>query len=86
METNSVSVNPQFVSTSDLHTSAAGLDGAAQHLAAVPFDIDGQPRNPSTPDIGADEFMTGPNNPPTVSITISDVSYPEDSGPHTTVG
>jgi len=29
--------------------------------------------------------MTGPNNPPTVSSPISDVSYPEDSGPHTRV-
>jgi pectin methylesterase-like acyl-CoA thioesterase len=82
MEANSVSVNPQFVSTSDLHTSAAGLDAAGQHIASVLTDIDGQPRHPSTPDIGADEFMTGPNNPPTVRSHITDVDYPEDSGPH----
>jgi hypothetical protein len=85
MEANSISANPQFVSQTDLHASAAEVDGAAQHLAAVPTDIDGQPRHPSTPDIGADEFMFGPNNPPIVASHITDVDYLEDSGPHTRV-
>ncbi len=59
--TASKSVSPSFVSATDLHlTNALGdnlcLNGAATPIAAVTTDIDGQTRNSTTPDIGADEF------------------------------
>uniref|UniRef100_UPI000481D063 T9SS type A sorting domain-containing protein n=1 Tax=Kaistella palustris TaxID=493376 RepID=UPI000481D063 len=59
--THSVNVKPTFVSETDLHltTANAGLDGKATPLAEVTVDIDGETRNATTPDIGADEF-TGP--------------------------
>lgn len=56
---NSKNVNPVFISSNDLHlqqsTINAALDGQAQALSSVPSDFDGQARNISTPDIGADE-------------------------------
>ncbi len=55
-DSNSVSVNAQFVGLNDVHTSASALNAAAIPLSLVPTDIDGEPRNPATPDIGADEF------------------------------
>ncbi|KPK86248.1 MAG: hypothetical protein AMS27_05525 [Bacteroides sp. SM23_62_1] len=58
MDQHSVSLNPGFVSASDLHVTNAKLDGIGDTtiLAEVPKDIDGTQRNTSTPDIGADEF------------------------------
>ncbi len=55
-DAHSVSGDPQFTSASDLHSSAPLLDGAGTPLAAVPADIDGEPRSLTAPDIGADEF------------------------------
>lgn len=55
LDGNSVSVNPEFVTDSDLHTTANGINGRGMSLAAVPEDIDGETRDPATPDIGADE-------------------------------
>ena len=57
LDGNSVSVNPAFVSDSDLHTTANGINGRGTSLAVVPDDIDGEERDPATPDIGADEDM-----------------------------
>ena len=56
LDSNSVSVNPQFTSASDLHSKAAGINNKAIPLALVTDDIDGQARSTTTPDIGADEF------------------------------
>ena len=53
---NSVSVDPGFVSATDLHTTAPLLNGAGTPLATVTTDIDGEPRNATAPDIGADEY------------------------------
>jgi CARDB/Periplasmic copper-binding protein (NosD)/Right handed beta helix region/Bacterial pre-peptidase C-terminal domain len=70
-ETHGVNVNPSYVSTTDLHTAAPGLDGAATPIANVLDDIDGQLRNATTPDIGADEFTNGvvDHTPPNTSFT-----------------
>ncbi|MCF8295865.1 MAG: T9SS type A sorting domain-containing protein, partial [Bacteroidales bacterium] len=56
MDANSLSVNPQFVSSTDLHTCSSGLNGSGYPLIEVNTDIDGQLRAVFTPDIGADEF------------------------------
>lgn len=52
----SLSTDPLFVSTTDLHTNAAALNNVATPIAAVTVDIDGDTRSTTTPDIGADEF------------------------------
>jgi hypothetical protein len=51
---NSLSVDPQFVSATDLHASRAALAGAGLS-GLVPDDIDEELRK-SPPDLGADEF------------------------------
>lgn len=59
MDANSVNVHPGFVSKTDLHTNTLWLDGKATGLSSeVSDDIDGQVRNTSTPDIGADEYTS----------------------------
>ncbi|MDI6803523.1 MAG: T9SS type A sorting domain-containing protein, partial [Bacteroidota bacterium] len=55
-DANSVSLDPLFTSNTDLHIGTLGLDSAATPLASVTDDIDNEPRDPSKPDIGADEF------------------------------
>ncbi len=58
MEANSVAGNPQFNSATDLHINpAAGtpVESAATPIAGIGSDIDGDARNGSTPDMGADE-------------------------------
>ncbi|HZV70613.1 MAG TPA: CARDB domain-containing protein [Saprospiraceae bacterium] len=54
-DANSHSVNPQFMSESNLHVSNIILNGAGQTIPSVTTDIDGNTRN-TPPDIGADEF------------------------------
>lgn len=69
-DANSISVNPIFVSATDLHIDQYNEENAAFNNlgtpainATVPKDIDGQIRNTTTPDMGADEF--GPISMPT---------------------
>ncbi len=54
-DANSLSVDPQFVSDTDLHAQNLALSEAGVALAAVTKDIDGQDRR-DPPSIGADEF------------------------------
>ncbi len=53
---NSVSEDPLFYSDTDLHALQIALDGGATSLSAITVDIDGEERDPTAPDIGADEF------------------------------
>ncbi len=55
-DTNSVSVDPGFISVADLHATATALDNKGTPRANVGDDIDGTIRSLTTPDIGADEF------------------------------
>jgi|GEM_PF-2901859 len=54
-DTHSVSVNPMFVSNEDLHLFNVALNNSGTYVG-VDEDIDGEPRDTTTPDIGADEF------------------------------
>ena len=54
---HSISVDPQFVSATDLHARNPALSRAGVKVAAVPRDIDGEDRR-DPPSIGADEFST----------------------------
>jgi hypothetical protein len=61
-DSNSMSITPQFVSATDLHVLADTLDGAAKPIAGIATDIDNNPRNANTPDIGADEIGANDND------------------------
>jgi hypothetical protein len=57
-DANSVSGNPQFTSTTDLHINPSVgtvVESAGTPIAGITIDIDGDTRNATTPDIGADE-------------------------------
>jgi len=67
---NSVSINPVFISSNDLHLlngSNDSLDNIGTLISSVSMDIDNQSRSLATPDMGADEF--GP--PPLCSNTTT---------------
>ncbi|MBN1406468.1 MAG: VCBS repeat-containing protein [Calditrichaceae bacterium] len=83
MDANSLSIDPGYTSDTDLHIASETLDGAGTPVPEVDVDIDLQPRHPVTPDIGADEYRTGPNNPPYVASAIPDQVFDEDTSPHT---
>jgi parallel beta-helix repeat protein len=60
---NSHNLNPQFTSPSDLHTGNYSLDATGNPVLQILVDIDGDIRDSSNPDIGADEFsLPGPLN------------------------
>lgn len=59
-ELNSLSVDPMF-NGADLHTCRVELDNAGIPVAGVTHDFDQDTRNTSTPDIGADEFLSSAN-------------------------
>jgi len=65
-DANSISANPNFVSSSapcNLHINLPSpVDSAGIPIAGITTDFDGDPRDPVTPDIGADEFV--PAGPP----------------------
>jgi hypothetical protein len=71
---NSISVNPMYISATDLHVSAASqLRNKGQVLAAVTTDFDGNTRS-SSPTIGADEYVTG--TPRVAQEGLEAVVYP----------
>jgi hypothetical protein len=59
-DANSYSMNPEFVSDTDLHTSSLALDNKGTPCPEVTTDIDGELRSLTTPDIGADEYTLTP--------------------------
>jgi len=67
-DANSMNVNPVFFSSTDLHTGLVNLDSAAQPITGMDVDIDGDSRNATHPDIGADEFNSLPKNMGVVSV------------------
>ncbi len=56
VDQHSISSISGFFGMTDLHTLSADLDSAGTPLTDVNGDIDGQSRNATHPDIGADEF------------------------------
>jgi len=55
-DSNSVSINPNFYSNSNLHVSNPLFNNLGIPLPEVTDDIDGETRDSVAPDIGADEF------------------------------
>ncbi|HMD00697.1 MAG TPA: hypothetical protein VKH37_11115, partial [Ferruginibacter sp.] len=57
--TNSLNVQPNFTSSTDLHLVAGtncGLDGYGTPIAGITTDYDAQTRDAAAPDMGMDEF------------------------------
>jgi hypothetical protein len=55
-DSNSVSLNPQFNTLTDLHTFSINVLDKGKPVAEVTDDIDGDVRSATVPDLGADEF------------------------------
>lgn len=70
-EANGINLDPEFQSSTDLHISpsSTNMNNVGTNIAGLTIDIDGDTRNVTTPDIGADEYT--PCTPPSVSITPS---------------
>ncbi|TAH40131.1 MAG: T9SS type A sorting domain-containing protein [Bacteroidetes bacterium] len=68
-DANSVSVNPIFASASDLHAFGSGINNLGIPVASVSIDIDGEARDATNPDIGADEFLPLTDNISIVALT-----------------
>ncbi|MCF8372902.1 MAG: right-handed parallel beta-helix repeat-containing protein [Bacteroidales bacterium] len=62
IEPHSIMVNPAYSSVSDLHSYSPFLVDAGKPLSSVPFDVDMEPRDPLTPNIGADEYTLYTND------------------------
>jgi gliding motility-associated-like protein len=56
MDNNSLSIIPFYTSDTDLSINQALLNNTAIPVSGITTDIDGNPRNPSNPDIGAKEY------------------------------
>ncbi|MAZ37105.1 MAG: hypothetical protein CL842_06610 [Crocinitomicaceae bacterium] len=52
---NGLNVDPNYVSATDLHINSTALNAKGTPFTGVTTDIDGETRNTTTPDIGADE-------------------------------
>ncbi|MFZ4413952.1 MAG: T9SS type A sorting domain-containing protein [Bacteroidales bacterium] len=59
-DANSISTDPGYLSTNDLHVYTSLLNNFGTPLIEVVNDIDGQSRSATIPDIGADEFSPLP--------------------------
>jgi len=57
---NLYSINPYFANSLDLHVGNNLFKGLGTSIAGISDDIDGDVRDSSTPDIGADEFELSP--------------------------
>ncbi len=65
---NSVSMDPDYLSNTDLHTYSIPFNNLGTPLTYVTDDIDGETRSLTTPNIGADEYTPPANNLGVVDI------------------
>ena len=81
---NSLQVEPKFVSATDLHLIPAyvniALNNKGTFVGTVPTDIDGDTRNTTTADIGADEW----SQPAGINVGISAITNPVAASCHST--
>jgi hypothetical protein len=70
-DANSLSLDPIYISNDDLHTRLINLDSAGLTISGITNDIDGDTRNATKPDIGADEFNSLPDNVGIASIDVN---------------
>jgi trimeric autotransporter adhesin len=78
-DASSQSVDPLFVSNSDLHLQATSpAQDIGTPIGGVTVDFDGNSRSVTTPDIGADEFVS-PNTPPSITPTAGGIARTQGS-------
>jgi hypothetical protein len=78
-DVNSISSTVNFVSPTNLHivsTTPSPVDSAATPVAGITNDFDGNTRNATRPDIGADEFNLITLPPPVVSAVARSTRVP----------
>ncbi len=63
LEMNSISTEPFFFSSTDLHSYSPYMQFAGMPLLEIPDDIEDEVRDATTPDIGADEYHSSPLPP-----------------------
>lgn len=73
LDANSVSVDPQFTAADDPHFPNPLLNDAGTPVAEVIDDIDGEMRDSTAPDIGADEFCLPPEAENIFGCTMRDI-------------
>ena len=79
-DANSIQLNPNYISATDLHITGAPNESAGVAVAGVTDDIDGDARG-ATPDIGADEItLAGPG-----TVQFSATSYTSAEGNNLTI-
>jgi len=54
-----LNVNPLFLSTTNLHATASGMNDSGAVISSIIDDIDGDIRSTTAPDMGADEYTPG---------------------------
>ncbi|RLD22361.1 MAG: hypothetical protein DRI69_01395, partial [Bacteroidetes bacterium] len=84
LDSNSIDSDPQFMSTTDLHASLVLLNGAAIPYPGITADVDGESRDPVTPDFGADDFLPAASDDAGV-FTFEGPVIPFASGLHPVV-
>lgn len=80
-DANSMVIDPEFLSPTDLHVSIVNLDGAGDPIAGINTDIEGDLRDPQNPDIGADEFSSLPNDAGIISFDAPHMTFAEGTQP-----
>jgi hypothetical protein len=68
-DTESRQGDPMYVSMTDLHAQGMQLFGGGVPIPGIDDDIDGEPRDPNTPCIGADEYVPLTEDLAAVSIS-----------------
>ncbi|MEZ4804762.1 MAG: right-handed parallel beta-helix repeat-containing protein [Bacteroidia bacterium] len=78
-DSNSLSEDPLFTSSNDLHIKQIGLNGKATIYPAIVTDIDGETRDSLSRDIGSDEFNPPPLDAGVLSIITPSTPFPSDT-------
>ncbi len=75
-DANSISVNPVFVSATNLHLTPVGnkdIDNKGTPVNGITTDIDNETRSTTKPDIGADEFTSTQSHQLLIDASITGV-------------
>ena len=68
LDAHSIVAEPKFYSTHNLHSYSSDLDSAAVVISGITTDFEGDIRNATHPDIGADEFIIPTTNTGVVEV------------------
>lgn len=72
MDAHSLSLDPLYMSETDLHSTQIAFQEKGTPLEEVPYDIDSIPRDPVKPDIGAVEFYC---STPVFNVLVSPTCF-----------